>query len=85
MAGPSDGKSRRRGELISDLDTLFREAIANNGEHFEVPTGSHWNGRGQQVLTDANAMTDLFGQVLAGGPPNSLLAGRTPTSAVLTL
>ena len=48
------GKAVRRGELISDLDTLFREVFANNGEHFEVqpaPIGTAADSRSSPTPT----------------------------------
>ena len=54
-------KSAPRGHTIFDLDALFSQDFAKNGEHFEFPTDSHWNACGHQVLADA--MTDLFGQL----------------------
>jgi len=58
-------RARAYGATIIDLDPAFRRAYAQNGERFEFPADSHWNGNGHGVLADALRHTDSFRAVFS--------------------
>lgn len=53
----------RLGYGVADLQPAFAAEFAQNGEKFEFPRDSHWNGAGHGVAAENVAVSSLFREV----------------------
>ena len=53
-------QARARGFVVIDMQPLFEHAYRRDGQRFEFPTDSHWNGRAHGILANAIIESELF-------------------------